>query len=62
MRVIQLKGHSCASRQEQIDVRGYAVGFKGLIEGIWRSFPLTKLIEQSLTHGVTYIPEQRYVS
>ena len=58
MRVVQYKGTGrIETLKEQTGVRGYAVGFKGIIEYIMALIPSNEVIEQSLRTSFPMFPE-----
>jgi predicted HTH transcriptional regulator len=58
LRVIQYKGKGrIESQREQVDTKGYAVGFEGIIAFIMALVPSNEVIEQALRRTVPMYPE-----
>ena len=58
IRVIQYKGQGrTETLKEQVDVKGYASGFEGLINLIMALVPANEMIEQALRRSVPMFPE-----
>jgi len=60
--VVYTGGDKLNTKLDQIDTRGYAVGFQGLVEFVMAQLPQNEVIESALRKKVKLLPETAGVS